>query len=191
MTDKPDMPDPLARSTLTALLLLFLCSCSNDARKAETKKSAGALSSRTATQTATKETNQAFENAPIQLLAGTPISLTVELMLPKGYHLNSEAPSGYQISLSEGDTKTDSLHHHILEGKLSSRYLHETFEPLDDMRSGVLHLSVSVFYCREDGKGACLLRTLKFLQPFSLSTEVVGTSSEVHFLSTLTAEEND
>lgn len=95
--------------------------------------------------------------------SGTSGSLSVEIKLPEGYHLNPNAPSRFELSISDKNA--------IKFEKLSGRF---TTLPLKlpykagSMAQVTAKLKATLFYCREDNTGECLIRTVIWTIPVKI-----------------------
>ena len=96
--------------------------------------------------------------------AGAQNSIRVELKLPEGFHLNQNAPNRYEITTDDAGTVR------VASGaqKFSALPLSVPFETL---RTGGANLKIklTVYYCREDNTGACLIKTLVWQIPLKVS----------------------
>lgn len=106
--------------------------------------------------------------------AGTMI---INVTLPEGYHLNSEAAQRYKISLVRGASIK-------LDPKTAARTSRGLKLPLevsfDTLAKGPAELKVqlTLFYCREDNNGTCHIKTLVFHVPIEVTDEE-GAPSEI------------
>lgn len=123
--------------------------------------------------------------APQKLGAGGAASLTIDVALPDGYHLNPSAPHRYRISVESGaqhlgvepETKDDA------EGK--DKALTRTSKdlklplrvPLRTFTAGASELRVrlTLYYCREDNTGVCRIKTLAWRAPVEVSSDASAT----------------
>ena len=81
--------------------------------------------------------------------------LTLNIHLPKGYHVNPNAPLIYRIDAGSGIQVEQSNQEMRLEKpelpiKISGKTGYEA-------QSSDLKVSVSFYYCREDNQGACYI----------------------------------
>lgn len=104
-----------------------------------------------------------------QLRAGRDGFLQIEVELPAGYHLNPMAPQRYKIS-----TDGKSI---LIEESVASRTSKEIKLPLRIPLKAVaagttnIRAQVTLFYCREDNTGTCLLRTLVWQAPVEVTND--------------------
>jgi DNA-binding beta-propeller fold protein YncE len=114
--------------------------------------------------------------------AGTDAALVVELALPEGYHLNQNAPQRFQASVEKGAA----VEFTAPSGKFSALPLRV---PLRVKAAGEaqVRLSVTVFYCREDNTGACLIKTLVWRVPVAVAND--ANASEIKLSGKLAAIE--
>jgi len=111
----------------------------------------------------TEGPNAAETRASVQRLgAGADATLTIEVSLPEGHHLNPSAPHRYRVSVESGPahvaaaiTKTDkSL-------ALPLRLPVKALAP----GAAALRVQTTLYYCREDNTGTCRVKTLVWLVP--------------------------
>lgn len=104
-----------------------------------------------------------------QLNADTAGSLTINLQLPDGYHLNPAAPHRYRISIESGpkqlrlgsDSYTDVVSSSLKNPQLPLRIPIRSFAP----GAAELRVQFSFVYCREDDTGTCRIKTLVWRVP--------------------------
>jgi len=104
-----------------------------------------------------------------QLNADTAGSLTINLQLPDGYHLNPAAPHRYRISIESGpkqlrlgsDSFTDVVSSSLKNPQLPLRIPIRSFAP----GAAELRVQFSFVYCREDDTGTCRIKTLVWRVP--------------------------
>ena len=108
------------------------------------------------------------------LKADSEIQLTLNIQLPKGYHVNPNAPliyridagSGIQVEQSNRDVRLEKPELPIkISGKTTS-----------DVQSTDVKISVSFYYCREDNQGACFVDAVVWNQPIKLDKESANTA---------------
>lgn len=100
--------------------------------------------------------------APAQLLSkNVNNSLVLNINLPKGFHLNTNAPNRYEISAANGKGLKISQP----KGKFDALPLKIPFEILIDGENKVT-AKFTVYYCREDNTGECLIKTVAWDIPF-------------------------
>src|SRR3989339_2031379 len=103
------------------------------------------------------------------LKADADIQLTLNIQLPKGYHVNPNAPliyridagSGIQVEQSNRDVRLEKPE---LPIKISGKTTPE-------VQSTDLKISVSFYYCREDNQGACYIDAVVWKLPIKLDKE--------------------
>jgi len=96
--------------------------------------------------------------------AGANNSALVQIKLPDGFHLNPSAPNRFEISTD--DAKIVKITNS--SGKFTRLPLSIPFQALQ-AGSANLRVKVSVYYCREDNTGACLIKTLVWQVPLRVS----------------------
>jgi thiol-disulfide isomerase/thioredoxin/sugar lactone lactonase YvrE len=120
-----------------------------------------------------------------RLRAGRDVFLQIEVELPAGYHLNPMAPQRYKIST---DGKSLSI-----EESVASRTSKELKLPLRIPVNAVaigtanIRAQVTLFYCREDNTGTCLLRTLVWHVPVEVTNDA-NTPAEIKLKGKLTTD---
>ncbi|MEP6902106.1 MAG: thioredoxin-like domain-containing protein [Actinomycetota bacterium] len=101
-----------------------------------------------------------------EISANAPNSLLFQIKLPDGFHLNPNAPNRYEISA--GDAKNVKI------TKASQKFSQLPLSvPFQTLQSGETNLNVklTLYYCREDNTGACLIKTLAWQIPLKISAE--------------------
>jgi DNA-binding beta-propeller fold protein YncE len=97
---------------------------------------------------------------------GAQNAIAVQIKLPEGFHLNTNAPNRYEISTGDtGFVKTQKG-----AQKFSQLPLKIPFETVQT-GSANLRVKVTVYYCREDNTGACLIKTLVWQVPLKISAQ--------------------
>ena len=104
-----------------------------------------------------------------KLRAGTDAALQIDVELPAGYHLNPLAPQRYKISV---DGKSVS----IVESQTSrtAKDLKLPIRiPLKATTAGTatVRAQVTLFYCRDDNTGTCLIKTLVWQVPVEVTAD--------------------
>ena len=108
-------------------------------------------------------------------------ALVVQVELPAGYHLNSMAPQRYCVSVEKGAQQLALLSPTATgtsrrgrEAKQTSRDLKLPLRiPFSASAPGSAELKVqlTIFYCREDNTGTCLIKTLIWRVPVTVVKE--------------------
>lgn len=93
------------------------------------------------------------------------ISLNFNIKLPDGYHVNSNAPNRYEISGDVEKIKFENRSKKFNALPLSI--------PVQTLITGETNVKakISIFYCREDNTGECLIKTLIWQIPLKISNE--------------------
>jgi hypothetical protein len=101
-----------------------------------------------------------------EVALGAQNSIRVQIKLPEGFHLNPNAPNRYEISTDAAQIVK------IAAGaqKFSALPLVVPFETIRTGSAGV-KIKLTVYYCREDNTGACLIKTLAWQIPMKVSAE--------------------
>jgi DNA-binding beta-propeller fold protein YncE len=87
-------------------------------------------------------------------------SLVFDLRFPEGYHLNTNAPNRYEITTGKGSKIVIAN----AKGKYKSVPLTIPFT-VSKKGASVLKAKLTVYYCREDNTGVCLIKTLAWEIP--------------------------
>jgi DNA-binding beta-propeller fold protein YncE len=121
--------------------------------------------------------------------ANRALSLNVNVALPRGYHLNQQAPQRYSLSLVDGG-EAIALNN---DKPVQSAQIDPTTRfplriPLAAKQPGKaeLKLQMSLFYCREDNTGTCRIKTLVWRVP--LRTAESAAQHEIELKGTLPGE---
>ncbi len=104
--------------------------------------------------------NLAVKNLKEQTVSiSSKSSLVFNVKLPKGFHLNPDAPQRYEVKFDGDDIKTAKPNQKFK--KLPLRI------PFQASKERVVKLSakLSIFYCREDNTGVCYIKTLVWNMP--------------------------
>jgi DNA-binding beta-propeller fold protein YncE len=124
----------------------------------------------TASETAAAPNAEEIKTAAQQLRAGSNAILEINVQLPPGYHLNSLAPQRYKISVEGGKNIT-------IDEKVASRSAKDLQLPLRIPLNAVsagsanVKAQVTLFYCREDNTGTCLIKTLVWQVSVQVTTD--------------------
>src|SRR3989339_466517 len=103
------------------------------------------------------------------LKADSEIQLTLNIQLPKGYHVNPNAPLIYRIDTGSGIQVEQANREVRLEKpELPIRISGRT---TSDVQSTDVKISVSFYYCREDNQGACYIDAVVWKLPIKLDKE--------------------
>ncbi len=103
------------------------------------------------------------------LKMGSNIQLTLNINLPKGYHVNPNTPLIYHIDAGGGIQVEQSNREVRLEKpELPIKISGKT---TSDVQNTDLKVSVSFYYCREDNQGACYLDAVVWHLPIKLDKE--------------------
>lgn len=89
--------------------------------------------------------------------------LRFDVKLPEGYHLNADAPQRFEITINEGANLQ-------FENK-SQRFKNLPLEvPFQTGDAGAANLKakLTIYYCREDNTGVCLIKTLIWNFPVNI-----------------------
>lgn len=98
-----------------------------------------------------------------EVAANAANSLVFNIKLPEGYHLNPNAPQRYEISVADGKNIKISN----AKQKFAKLPLNVSFQTTT-AGSAVLQAKMSVYYCREDNTGTCLIKRLVWKIPLNV-----------------------
>jgi thiol-disulfide isomerase/thioredoxin len=132
----------------------------------------------TANSGAAAPNSEEIRLAPQRLRAQIEGTLTVDVGLPAGYHLNQSAPQRYQISV-EGDNPRLSLDG---QTKIPARVARDLRLPLRlpvrtlDAGAAALRIQLTLYYCREDNTGTCQIKTLIWHAPVEVTADATAPS---------------
>src|SRR5688572_17208568 len=109
--------------------------------------------------------------------------LLVQVDLPAGYHLNPMAPQRYRISIENGAQqlgfKSTATNGRVSEVKETSKKLRLPLRiPFHsgDIGKAELRAQATLFYCREDNTGTCLIKTLVWRAPVEVVTDTAASN---------------
>ncbi len=102
------------------------------------------------------------------------IQLTLNINLPKGYHLNPNAPLIYRIDAGnsiqvEQPNNDVRLENPVLPIKAS-------FKTGSEIEKTEIKVSVNFYFCREDNQGACYVDAVVWNQPIKLDKDTSDTA---------------
>jgi len=114
------------------------------------------------------------------LKADSEIQLTLNIQLPKGYHVNPNAPLIYRIDTGSGIQVEQANREVRLEKpELPIRISGRT---TSDVQSTDVKISVSFYYCREDNQGACYIDAVVWHQPVKIDKDTGDTTVIIDYL---------
>ena len=103
-------------------------------------------------------------NLTAQTLAtDTENSLNFDVKLPKGYHLNNDAPQKYEITVENGGN----LKIEQPKQKFKQLPVNISFQTVGKGAAN-LKAKMTIFYCREDNTGVCKIKTLVWNVPLNI-----------------------
>jgi len=143
-------------------------------------------------QVEAQDSNQLAPNAeeiklqPQRLHAQTDATLQIEVALPTGYHVNTLAPNRYQISIESGAQSLSTASGQKTLTQIEQNLSLPLRLPLRSLAPGKseLRVALTIFYCREDNTGTCLIKTLVWRVPVEVTTDASATR-EVRVQSTI------
>jgi thiol-disulfide isomerase/thioredoxin len=127
-----------------------------------------------AEETATGPNSEEIVLAPQRIRATSDGSLTIDVVLPAGYHLNPSAPQRYRISVEKGmdflsltGAKAGAISQTSKDLKFPLKL------PLRAQKPGQadLRIQTTLFYCREDNTGTCQIKTLVWRAPVEIISD--------------------
>lgn len=137
---------------------------------------------------------EAIAVAPQSVRAESEGTLTIQVELPAGYHLNPMAPQRYRVSVEEGFSQLG-LTNTGAVGK--SRETKQTAKDLklplripfaaSSPGAAELRIQLTLFYCREDNTGTCRIKTLVWRAPVSVVKDAAA-RTEIRIQGRVTAE---
>jgi hypothetical protein len=108
--------------------------------------------------------NLSLKKLAPQEVSGETGLLVFDLTFPAGFHLNGRAPNRYEIRI-EKDRNISAAN---LDTKFDSLPLRIPF-PIVKKGSNILRAKFTVYYCREDDTGVCLVKTLAWEIPLKIA----------------------
>ena len=138
-------------------------------------------------EAASAETDSAGPNAEElrpaaqRVAASSDATLTVDVALPEGYHLNPSAPQRYQLDVAEGPQHVSIVSNQETGIAWRDKTLNVVRKGLKlplrlSLRTGEagaseLRVRLSLFYCREDNTGTCRIKTLAWRVPVEVTAD--------------------
>ena len=98
--------------------------------------------------------------------ANSENSLIFNIKLPDGFHLNPNAPQRYEISTAE----TTNVEFVNPSQKFKILPVSIPFQT-SDKGAANLKAKLTIYYCREDNTGVCMIKTLVWNVPLNISTD--------------------
>ncbi len=95
---------------------------------------------------------------------GAANSFVFNVKLPENFHLNADAPQRYEISATGGQ----SIKLANPAQKFKKLPLVVPFQTITASGSGNIKAKLTVYYCREDNTGVCLIKSLVWSVPFKI-----------------------
>lgn len=124
-----------------------------------------------------KEIKLAAQEVP----ANSANTLNFQINLPKDFHLNPSAPQSYEITVENGENvKIANAKQRFTKLPLSIPFQTTAAGP------ATLKAKVTVFYCREDNTGVCLIKTLRWQIPVNVTANSKA-ASKIDLVETLQA----
>ena len=108
------------------------------------------------------------------LKADADIQLTLNINLPKGYHLNPNAPLVYTVETGKGIQIEQGNREVRLEKPALPIKI--PFKTGSEVLSTDLKVSVSFYYCREDNQGTCFIDAIGWRLPIKIDKDTDDTA---------------
>ncbi len=108
------------------------------------------------------------------LKTDTDIQLTININLPKGYHLNPNAPLAYAIEAGKGIQIEQGKQDVKLENPVLP--IRVSFKTGTDVQNTDLKVSTSFYYCREDNMGVCFINAVIWRLPIKIDKDAGDTA---------------
>src|SRR3989339_415107 len=106
--------------------------------------------------------------------ADADIQLTLNINLPKCYHLNPNAPLIYRINAGNGiQAEQANQEMRIQKTEITIKI---SFKTASEIQNTDVKVSVSFYYCREDNQGACFIDAVVCHQPIKLDKDTGDTA---------------
>jgi thiol-disulfide isomerase/thioredoxin len=126
------------------------------------------------TAIAENSANQEEIKLPPQKIRAGDGTLSLNLQLPPGYHLNPSAPHRYSVSVTDHSTILS------IDAKSATRTLRNVSLPLrvpvhaTGQGAAQLSASFTFVYCREDNTGVCRIKTVQWRVPIEVTTDAIA-----------------
>src|SRR6266404_8823626 len=113
---------------------------------------------------------------PLQKVRAGEATLSIDIELPPGYHLNPTAPQHYKVSIEKG-SRSLTISDQDAAGSTKGPQL-PIRVPVKAQVAGIaeLHTSFTFVYCREDNTGTCRIKTLVWRVPVEVVNDAVAPS---------------
>lgn len=167
---KPQFYEPAGLSIANGKL--FVADTNNHAvrvvdlqtKQVSTLKIEGLTSPKKVGNTAVSPNLKELKISTQEVLANTNASLNFKVKFPEGYHLNTDAPNRFEILADGKNIKVENP-----KGKLTKLPLSIPFQTLQNGETK-LTAKFTVYYCRDDNTGECLIKTLMWDVPVKISS---------------------
>jgi len=131
----------------------------------------------TSNQTATDIAPNSEElTLPLQKIRKGDAALSINIELPRGYHLNPDAPQRYSVSIEQGGESLSTMPIKQTGKNLS---LPLSIPISIGAGSAVVHASFTFVYCREDNTGTCRIKTAVWRAPVEVVADA-NAPGEIH-----------
>lgn len=121
-----------------------------------------------------------FVDVPLKTLkADAIIQLTININLPKGYHLNPDALLIYRVETGSGiQIEQGNQDVNLEKPALPVRV---SFKTGADVQSADVKISTSFYYCREDNMGACFIDAVAWRLPIKIDKDAGDTAMKLDY----------
>lgn len=135
------------------------------------------------TATAESDLNEDEIKLPAQKLRAGEASLSINVQLPAGYHLNPSAPHRYKVSVQDG-SKIIAVDPQNAARTLKNPQLPIKVPVRASAGTAEVRASFTFVYCREDNTGVCRIKTLAWRVPLEVVSDAsaageIGLSGKV------------
>ena len=140
------------------------------------------------TASAENSVNQEEIKLPAQKIRAGDGTISLNLQLPPGYHLNPSAPHRYSVSVADNSTLIS------IDAKTATRTLRNVQlpvqVPIHSTGQGTAQIiaSFTFVYCREDNTGVCRIKTLQWRVPIEVTADAIA-SAEINLTAKVPADE--
>jgi len=97
---------------------------------------------------------------PLQKVRAGEATFSINIELPRGYHLNPTAPQYYKISIENGSKSLTISEQNASRSMKGSQLPIRVPVKASEGGAAELHASFTFVYCREDNTGTCRIKTL-------------------------------
>jgi hypothetical protein len=124
---------------------------------------------------------------PLQRVRAGDATLSINVELPPGYHLNPTAPQHYKISIENGASALTISEQDASRSTKGSQLPIRIPARARVAGAANLHASFTFVYCREDNTGTCRIKTFVWRVPVEVANDA-GAVSEIKLSGKVTGE---